>query len=688
MTKSLSNFLQTRLAASGISEKDAAYAGIRAATKAEALKLYPSLPEHLMTASGFLIPYSKKFARLRQNPAGAIVPLRYLQPPATGCQLYFPKVKGCDWDAILKDKSIPVRITEGELKALALTLAGYPTIGLGGVDSFVYHKVMLEQLAAYVKGRTVYIVYDSDARSKPGVCAAIERVSTAILKEDGLPMVVNVPFLSDDEFDRDKTGADTFLRVMGKDEYAKLEAEADEYDLAKVMLRLNSEYVFCESPLVVIRLVPKDKSNLQQWNPPSWASLVECRDEVPRLNADGKTYQRAKAGKFWLSSYKGINLVNGVTFLPGAERYINDNSSRLLNFWSGWGATPVRNDDLVKPYLELLRHVVSREKDPKLCLKYLLSWQSYQLKHPGEKLEQSLSLVGAQGSGKSLPHRIYGALHGRGFLTITEDELNDPFNDWLANRTYIVGEEITGEGNSRKYATRLKVIITQDEVLINTKFVPKYTLPNLANYGFAMNDPDGLFLGDTRERRYFVVGTPDAMLTDEERGLGLAKVRYLDETFRKDSDCLNALMYFLLNFEIDESVYRPKGLEPPMTLAKEHMMHQSENTAASWLRKFEPNGHTLFRSEELCGMYLTQRGSDTSCGARAFANALPRRFYKPLGDRTIRGCTVWEFRDGKRAQVEKEINLWALKPDCGGTKDYSQLTGAQLRAIWNKENQQ
>lgn len=60
---------------------------------------------------------------------------RYSQHKGSGCRAYFTRT--LDWSDVLSDPSNSLVIVEGELKALAGCLAGYPTIGLGGVRNFV-----------------------------------------------------------------------------------------------------------------------------------------------------------------------------------------------------------------------------------------------------------------------------------------------------------------------------------------------------------------------------------------------------------------------------------------------------------------------------------------------------------------------------------------------------------------------
>lgn len=118
--------------------------------------------------------------------------LRYLQPSNQGPRAYLPPpplVASSVW----ADPTQPLIITEGEKKALAACQAGFPTLALAGVDSFhsrtlrvptskvtaegdwlvlrvesdivrvLQEQIVPELLAVEWRGRTVTIVYDSDA---------------------------------------------------------------------------------------------------------------------------------------------------------------------------------------------------------------------------------------------------------------------------------------------------------------------------------------------------------------------------------------------------------------------------------------------------------------------------------------------------------------------------------------------
>jgi uncharacterized protein (DUF927 family) len=115
---------------------------------------------------------------------------------------------------LLGDPHIPLWITEGVKKGDALVSAGACAIALmGGVWGFRgtnAHggKVILpdwEHVA--LNGRTVYVAYDSDLATKPGVDAALKALWTFLRSKQAIPARVHWP----DEYQQTKCGVDDFL---------------------------------------------------------------------------------------------------------------------------------------------------------------------------------------------------------------------------------------------------------------------------------------------------------------------------------------------------------------------------------------------------------------------------------------------------------------------------------------------
>ena len=143
----------------------------------------------------------KPFRRCRSSTAQiANGAAKYLSPKGNGCRLYHSHaaIAAGNYNNRLNDPQIPLRITEGELKAEAATAYDPErvTIALGGVSSWVDRRAggeseplpELEQLK--VEGRQVRLCFDSDF-DKPQVLAALQGLAY-YLQERGAIVLVEV----------------------------------------------------------------------------------------------------------------------------------------------------------------------------------------------------------------------------------------------------------------------------------------------------------------------------------------------------------------------------------------------------------------------------------------------------------------------------------------------------------------
>ncbi len=140
-------------------------------------------------------------------------PLRYWQPKGSGVCAYFDPT--IEWGPILDNPAAPVIITEGEKKAAKACKEGFPTIALGGVDSFRSKKLGLEFLPELDgiawTDRVVHIVFDSDAKTKRDVKRAVRTLSAKLKQRGAIVQQVQLP----DVPGCGKTGLDDFLVHKG-----------------------------------------------------------------------------------------------------------------------------------------------------------------------------------------------------------------------------------------------------------------------------------------------------------------------------------------------------------------------------------------------------------------------------------------------------------------------------------------
>ena len=153
------------------------------------------LAENFHPRSAIVIPYFDEYGRQLDfhrvryfdPPLGGGVkkkPIRYQQPKGTPPEIYLPKIEGLDWARVMQDTTIPLAITEGEVKSLSASInSGVPFIGLGGVYMWADNKLPIKMFERFnFERREVYIVFDSDIDTNPHVQLAEARLASYLLK--------------------------------------------------------------------------------------------------------------------------------------------------------------------------------------------------------------------------------------------------------------------------------------------------------------------------------------------------------------------------------------------------------------------------------------------------------------------------------------------------------------------------
>lgn len=142
---------------------------------------------------------------------------------------YYPYIPAAAME-IRKRVDVPVLLTEGEKKALKLTQEAWPAIGLPGVWMFTdpgsRKRGANKPLHPWLKrwrwrGRTVFVVFDSDRIRLLEVAQAEDRLCGLLSREGADVRVVRIPQPA-----AGKVGADDFLVAHGGAAFAKLLEEA------------------------------------------------------------------------------------------------------------------------------------------------------------------------------------------------------------------------------------------------------------------------------------------------------------------------------------------------------------------------------------------------------------------------------------------------------------------------------
>lgn len=520
---------------------------------------------------------------------------RYTQPSGVPCGAYYAKTQS--W-SILKDPSVDLIITEGEIKAASACLHGFPTIGVGGIYNWkavrrgIDFLPELEQIN-WVQ-RAVHLCFDSDYLTNPQVCLALHELGQELVQRGAFVFVVTIPSLADEA----KTGLDDFLVAKGEADFRTVLGRAIPIGLTKVLFELNRQYVYVRQPgLILVR------ENQAKTSPAAFREHLEAPKSFYQqvIKPDGSfLFEQASAARAWLEWPLRAE-AKALTYAPGQPEHLPTGEH---NLWPGWAVEPKKGD--VKPFLQLVDHLFTgASKEEKT---WFLQWLAYPLQHPGTKLFTSVAIHGRRtGTGKSLIGYTMGKIYGKNYTEISQADLHAGFNEWAENKQLVMGDDVTGS-NKRQDADLLKKLITQTEMRVNIKYVPSYVVPDRINYLFTSNHADVFFLEDD-DRRFYVhevtVGPLDGKFYASYAGRP-GKPGWLDQGGAA------AIFHWLLNLDL-------RGFDPGAhalrTQARERMIADVQSDLGGWVRQLladpgsvlklgdRPLEQDLFTSQELLAIY-------------------------------------------------------------------------------------
>lgn len=656
----LETAFQDKLKSSGLSLVDAKTLGLEIYTALGMKEL--KVPEY----DGFKIPYfdfdgnPTKFYRVRylQDTRTGFAKmakakaLRYTQPKNTINEVYMPP--SLDWAKMVKDVTIPLIITEGELKAACACKLKLATAGLGGVWCFRSANNDLPLIEWFNtvqwKYRTVYIVYDSDAATNHNVMAAEVALCKELIRLGAVPHIVRLPRIEGQA----KTGLDDYLLVKSKVDLADLLESSEPYKQAEFLHKLNTEVVYVRNPGLILKL-----HNLQRMQPRAFTDHAYSNQTYyeTEVTEKGTKLVLKYAAREWMR-WRMRAEVEKVAYAPGEDRIVNGD---CLNVWPGWGVEPVKGD--VTLWSQLLDYLFKGMPDER---KWFEQWCAYPLQNPGAKLYTAPLLWGIHtGTGKTLVGYTLLRIYGKNGTSIEEEHLHSTHNEWAENKQFIVGDEITS-GDKRAVAEKMKSIITRKSIRLNPKFISSYDIDDCINYYFTSNHADAFFLED-KDRRYFI---------HEVKGAPLARPFYVTYDDWYKSDKVSSLFAHLLQLGL-------KGFDPrgpaPMTHSKMEMIDVGKSDIARWVGEIakdpdavlamdhKPLMYKLWTSEDLLKLY------DPMEKTRVTQNGISRELTKMGFSKAANGESVRTFK-GK-------VRLWMLRePDI-----FSDMTVKEIGFYYDKE---
>jgi ABC-type oligopeptide transport system ATPase subunit len=201
------------------------------------------------------------------------------------------------------------------------------------------------------------------------------------------------------------------------------------------------------------------------------------------------------------------------------------------------------------------------------------------------------------GSGKTIVGHTLMRLYGKYSTEVKDIDLDSGDYSYAEDKQFVLVDDITGQDN-RKLKQRLKTMITQQEIRIDIKFVPKYTTPDCINNYFTGNDPDAFYMDDG-DRRFFIHEVTSGKMPEA--------LRHVYKVWKNSEEGMQALMHYLMH--LDLTGFDPDA-EAYATTAKSNMIGITKGDLALWCfelkedpdRKLKMAGD-LFTSRELLAFY-------------------------------------------------------------------------------------
>jgi hypothetical protein len=193
--------------------------------------------------------------------------------------------------------------------------------------------------------------------------------------------------------------------------------------------------------------------------------------------------------------------VDGLTYDPGRPSgLVNIDQERAINVHRPTSIKPLKGDAQI--FLDFMEHVFPNEVERSVVMR----WCATLIAKPERRMLYGLMLISeTQGVGKTtLGESILAPLVGWDNVSVPDEQqvTESNFNPWVARKRLVLIHEIYA-GESKKAYQKLKSIITDKVVCVNTKFLPEYNLPNWAHIFASSNSKQALRMA-AEDRRWFI----------------------------------------------------------------------------------------------------------------------------------------------------------------------------------------
>ena len=242
-----------------------------------------------------------------------------------------------------------------------------------------------------------------------------------------------------------------------------------------------------------------------------------------------------------------------------------------INLFSGLNIKPDSGmqREVYQPLLDHLYHLCGQQDE---LYWWVLRWCAYPLQHVGAKMQTSIIMHGAEGTGKNLWWESIADIYGLYGVIISQSEIESDFNGWASSKMFCIADEVISRAELRHMKGKLKSMITGSQIMINQKGQPQRPETNHMNLVFLSNEEQPLVL-DQGDRRYAVIRCDDVKDNDWYVNIGKAK----------DDGAVRGLYHYLLTLEMEGFNRHSK---PPVSQARVDLIDISKPSAERFVERW------------------------------------------------------------------------------------------------------
>jgi len=306
----------------------------------------------------------------------------------------------------------------------------------------------------------------------------------------------------------------------------------------------------------------------------------------------------------------------------------HDDRLRLNNFVPG-AVLPVEGE-----YPRIRKIIDTVTDGDKAGAHWLLDWMAQKVQNPDARNQTAVVLHGEQGTGKTTLGFMLAEMIGpRNAVSISQSELESPFNAIFASKLLVVADEVVNRDNIKDTASSLKKYVTDTKVVVNTKCVKQYEIENRMSWWFTSNEATPVKVEGTGDRRYTVfrcsrIPTPEytSMLSSlYDFGKGFS------------SECLREIAAF--KYDLLRRAVNVKLIGRPYeNVAREELIATCRPAVEHFMDEVEVRGVEAAMDDAVIGYgpaiehWHCEGGVRTSALYKAYARYCEQHGYKALSD--------------------------------------------------------